>query len=251
MSRKEELAANLERVRAEIAQLADAAGRPAPQLLPVTKFHPAGDIALLSELGVTDVAENREQEARAKHEELVLGAGLPLRFHMIGQVQTKKANHVARWAASCHSVDSVKLAAALDRGVALAIERGERGVDDSVDTTETVSGLGPVLPVFIQVSMDADTARGGVALDDLDELVDVIESAEHLHLEGLMVVPPLDANPADVFARVRELADGIGKRVGRELTMSAGMSADMADAIAAGTNIVRVGTGIMGPRPLL
>lgn len=140
MNRKEELQAGLERTRAQIEDFARAAGREAPQLLPVTKFHPAGDVALLAELGVTDVAENREQEARAKAAELPA-----VRFHMIGQIQTKKANHVARWAHSVHSLDSAKLATALDRGVANAQESGDR--DDA-------------LPVFIQVSADGDTARG-------------------------------------------------------------------------------------------
>src|SRR5699024_4577669 len=98
--------------------------------------HPAEDIALLAGLGITDVAENREQEARAKAQELT-----DMRFHMIGQVQTKKANHVARWAHSVHSVDTKKLSVALNRGV----ENAQRDK----------------LPVFIQVSYDGDTARGG------------------------------------------------------------------------------------------
>ena len=102
--RKAQLEHNLSDTRAKIERLAAQSGRKPPQLLPVTKFHPAADIALLAELGVTDVAENREQEARAKATELP-----QLRFHMIGQIQTKKANHVARWAASVHSLDSLKL----------------------------------------------------------------------------------------------------------------------------------------------
>ena len=102
--RKAQLRENLAATRAEIERLSAQADRKPPQLLPVTKFHPAADIALLAELGVSDVAENREQEARAKAAELP-----QLRFHMIGQIQTKKANHVARWAASVHSLDSLKL----------------------------------------------------------------------------------------------------------------------------------------------
>lgn len=232
MTRKDELRAGLEKTRAEIQRLAAEAGVEAPELLPVTKFHPVEDVALLAELGVTDVAENREQEARAKAEAL---AG-QLRFHMIGQVQTKKANHVARWAASVHSVDSVKLATALNRGVQLAQERGEREAD---------------LPVFIQVSADGDAARGGCPMDKLDELVGVIEGLEHLELRGLMVVPPLDADAGEVFRAVRRRADEVGEGVGRRMALSAGMSADLPEAIAAGTDIVRVGTGIMGPRPVV
>ncbi|HAT1143695.1 TPA: YggS family pyridoxal phosphate-dependent enzyme [Corynebacterium striatum] len=230
MNRKEELQAGLERTRAQIEDFARAAGREAPQLLPVTKFHPAGDVALLAELGVTDVAENREQEARAKAAELPA-----VRFHMIGQIQTKKANHVARWAHSVHSLDSAKLATALDRGVANAQESGDR--DDA-------------LPVFIQVSADGDTVRGGVALPDVPSLVELVEELVNLELQGFMVVPPLDSDAAEVFGRVRALTDDVARRLGRPLKMSAGMSADLGEAIAAGTDIVRVGTGIMGPRPV-
>ena len=230
MTRKQQLQENLERTRADIAEIAKNAGRPAPELLPVTKFHPAVDVALLAELGITDVAENREQEARAKAAELP-----QMRFHMIGQIQTKKANHVARWAQSVHSLDTEKLARALDRGVGNALQAGER------------EGK---LPVFIQLSHDGDTARGGVAYADVDELVGLVEDLDNLELRGFMVVPPLDADPVEVFARVRKLCDEVSGRLGRKLLMSAGMSADMAVAIAAGSDIVRVGTGIMGPRPV-
>lgn len=228
--RREELRAGLERTRAEIRRLAATYDRPVPKLLPVTKFHPAEDIALLGELGIADVAENREQEARAKAEALP-----EIRFHMIGQIQTKKANHVARWAHSVHSLDSEKLARALDRGVALAQERGQRE-----DT----------LPAYIQVSADGDTARGGCPLEDVPALVDVVEELENVQLQGFMVVPPLESEPAEVFARVRALTDEVAAKLGRALKMSAGMSADLEAAIASGTDIVRVGTGIMGARPL-
>ena len=219
MTRLDDLRDNLAAVRARIDA---AAGDRHVRLLPVTKFHPSSDLKLLLKLGVTDVAENREQEARAK------AADVPdMNIHMIGQIQTKKANSVARWAASVHSLDSVRLAEALDRGVALALERGDR-------TTP--------LPVYLQLSADGDTARGGVTEQDLPELFDVVRAAENLQLRGLMVVPPLGVDPAPVFARARQLSAG--------MELSAGMSADMEEAIAAGSDIVRVGTDVMGPRPL-
>lgn len=229
-NRKQELADNLAATKEHISAIAAEHDRPSPQLLVVTKFHPAEDIALLAELGVEDVAENREQEARAKAQELD-----QLRFHMIGQIQTKKANHVARWATSVHSVDSVKLANALDRGVSLAKERGQRENN---------------LPIFIQVSADGDTSRGGVVREELDEVIEVVEAAEHLEFAGLMVVPPLDADAQEVFSTVRADVDRLSERLGRQLKLSAGMSADMDAAIAAGTDIVRVGTSIMGKRPV-
>jgi len=229
-NRKQELADNLAATKEHISAIAAEHDRPSPQLLVVTKFHPAEDIALLAELGVEDVAENREQEARAKAQKLD-----QLRFNMIGQIQTKKANHVARWATSVHSVDSVKLANALDRGVSLAKERGQRENN---------------LPIFIQVSADGDTSRGGVIREELDEVIESVEAAEHLEFAGLMVVPPLDADAREVFSTVRADVDRLSERLGRQLKLSAGMSADMDAAIAAGTDIVRVGTSIMGKRPV-
>lgn len=229
VTRLEELRTNLAAVRERIDAAARAADRdPADiRLLPVTKFHPASDLELLLELGVTDVAENREQEARAK------AADVPAaRIHMIGQVQTKKANSVARWAASVHSVDSVRLAEGLNRGIGLAIERGDRPAG--------------VLPVYLQLSADGDPSRGGVLEEGLQELVNVVGAAPHLELRGLMVVPPLGADPDPVFARARTLCDDLGP--GMEL--SAGMSADLESAVAKGSNIVRVGTGVLGSRQL-
>lgn len=232
-ARTEELRGNLAALHERIDAAVAAAGRQPGdvRLLPVTKFHPAEDVARLATLGVTDVGENREQEAREK------AAEVPhVRFHMIGQIQTKKANAVARWAAGVQSLDSVRLAEALDRGMALALERGDR------DTT--------ILPCHLQLSADGDTARGGVREEDLAELAAIVEKAEYLHLSGLMVVPPLGSSAADVFARTKQLCDELAQRYGRTMELSAGMSADLDEAIAAGTNIVRVGTGVLGNRPV-
>jgi PLP dependent protein len=233
VTRLEELRSNLAAVRARIDAAAEAAGRD-PQdirLLPVTKFHPASDLRLLVELGAADVAENREQEAREKAAEVP-----EARIHMIGQIQTKKANSVARWAASVHSVDSVRLAQALDRGMALALERGDR-------TTA-------LMPVYLQLSADGDPSRGGVPEEDLDELVRAVEEAEHLQLAGLMVVPPLDSAPGEVFDRARQLCGKLAEQTDRPMELSAGMSGDLEEAVARGSNVVRVGTGVLGARPL-
>ncbi|MBC3185228.1 YggS family pyridoxal phosphate-dependent enzyme [Corynebacterium sp. zg-331] len=230
MYRSEELSRNLRRVREQIAGAAQAAGRDPREiaLLPVTKFHPASDVAALAQLGVREVGENREQEARAKAEEVP-----GVRFHMIGQVQTKKANAVARWAASVHSVDSLKLVAALDRAVGRALDRGEREQP---------------LDCFVQWSADGDERRGGAV--EVAPLLDALAAAAHLRAAGIMCVPPVGADPAEVFARAQNLRIRQQERMGRRLALSAGMSADMREAIAAGTDIVRVGTGIMGARPL-
>lgn len=224
-ARRAELSRRLADVRKRIAAAGGA------ELLPVTKFHPAGDLALLADLGVDAVGENREQEARAKHQSL---GGQP-RIHMIGQVQTKKANAVARWAACVHTVDSLKLAAALERGAQLAMDRGERC--DPLD-------------VLVQFSADGDPARGGAVASDIDAIADAVAAASSLQLRGLMTVPPLGADPGTVFAEGRRLLDRILDRVAGTAVYSAGMSGDLEVAISEGSTLVRVGTDIMGPRPV-
>ncbi|OEX92833.1 YggS family pyridoxal phosphate enzyme [Corynebacterium sp. BCW_4722] len=221
-------------VTRQILEAEAAAGRPAGsvQLLPVTKFHPVDAIRELAELGVELVGENREQEARQKAEQL----NDVCRIAMIGQIQSKKANAVARWASEVHSLDSVKLAEGLERGMALALERGDR-------TTAT-------LPCMVQLSADGDTARGGAAVETVPEIVAAVEGSEHLELAGFMVVPPLESDPREVFDSARATTDEYASTLKRNLRLSAGMSGDFELAIASGSDIVRVGTAVLGPRPV-
>lgn len=237
MARCDEIAGNLAAVRERIHAAEAAAGRAegSVRLLPVSKFHPVGDIEILGELGIDLVGENREQEARDKAQHLA-AAGKDVGIAMIGQIQSKKANAVARWAREVHSLDSVKLAAGLDRGMALALERGDR--------------TSMVLPCMVQLSADGDADRGGVIPERIDEVVGAVEDAAHLEFAGFMVVPPLDADPRAVFTRARELTDAHQSALGRRLHLSAGMSGDFVEAIACGSDIVRVGTGVFGARPV-
>lgn len=233
MSREQELGERLRLIQHCIAEAEKAAGRVpgSVRLLPVTKYHPASDLSILQSLGVREVAENREQEARDK------AAQLPdLDFHMIGQIQTKKANSVARWASCVHSIDSLRLIDALERGTALAIERGDR--------TEKA------LPCLIQLSLDGDATRGGVTADGVEKLADALEAAAHLELAGLMCVPPRDWEPKAAFAQAAQVHNLLQDQYGRAMELSAGMSGDMGEAIVYGSTIVRVGTAIMGARPL-
>ena len=238
--RRNDIAAKWESLQAQVRAAEGKAGREpgSVSILPVTKFHPASDVAILAELGVEVVGENREQEARGKVEELAQ-AGVAIRFAMIGQIQSKKANAVARWASEVHSVDSVKLAHGLDRAMQLALERGDR-------TTEQ-------LPCLIQLSFDDDAGRGGVPHDDaalLDDVVSAVDDAEHLLFDGFMVVPPREAEPGAVFAASKSICDAYAKKYARTLRLSAGMSGDFEAAIAHGSTVVRVGTGLLGNRPV-
>ncbi|WKD59001.1 YggS family pyridoxal phosphate-dependent enzyme [Corynebacterium caspium] len=237
--RKEILRENLARVAARIHAAAIACGRQPEEitLLPVTKFHPAADLMLLQELGINAVGENREQEARDKATQVPAMA-----IHMIGQLQSKKTNAVARWAAAVHSVESLRLVEGLDRGMDLALERGDRDY-----LPEKVRHK---LGCYIQVSADGDPRRGGLTVAELPSVVEAMLAAKHLELLGLMTVPPLDALPATVFESVFAEVDKLSAQLGRPLGFSAGMTGDLEIAIAAGSTLVRVGTDIMVKRPL-
>ena len=229
MTRRDDLVANLTLVRDRIARAAAAAGRDAEeiQLLPVTKFRPIDDIELLFELGFREVGENRDQEAREK------AAALPsMNFHMIGQVQTKKANSVARWAHTVQSVDSLKLAQALNKGAGLALETSKR------------EGR---LRCMVQMSIDGDPGRGGAVETAVEPLAEWIVEAEFLELVGLMCVLPVGDH---MFDSAQRMFAKLCACYGDSLDFSAGMSQDLEQAIFAGSTIVRVGTGIMGPRDL-
>lgn len=219
------LAERLAAVRAGIADAARAAGRSPDELttIVVTKFHPASLVRELSALGVRDVGENRHQEAQEKAAEL---ADLDLVWHFVGQLQSKKARQVRRYASVIHSVDRVSLVEAL--------ASDESDVD-----------------VFVQLNLTDDPARGGVADRDLEPLVEHVLATAGLRLRGVMAVAPLDEEPASAFERVRGYSDRVRALAPDATDISAGMSQDYREAIAAGATHLRIGTAITGNRPTL
>ncbi|MET8874844.1 YggS family pyridoxal phosphate-dependent enzyme [Nocardia sp. NPDC004604] len=233
--RTAELAANLAELNKRIGAACHAAGRDpgSVRLLPVTKFFPASDVAILYRLGCREFGESREQEATAKVAELAALADA--RWHMIGRLQRNKARTVAHWAHTVHSVDSERLATALDTAARAALDAGER--------SEPVR-------VLVQVSLDVDPGRGGVAPEDLVALTDRVAAAAGLQLAGLMAIPPLDATPDDAFARLATLHEVIRANHPDAIELSAGMSSDLESAIEHGSTCVRVGTALMGARPI-
>ncbi|BBY15420.1 YggS family pyridoxal phosphate enzyme [Mycolicibacterium litorale] len=243
--REAELAASLTAVRERLARAAQAAGRDVAdiRLLPVTKFFPATDVRILYGLGCRDFAESREQEASKKAVEIatVLAdevADDPVRWHMVGRIQRNKAKAIARWAYAAHSVDSAKLIAALDRGAADALADGARTAP---------------LRVYLQLSLDGDVERGGIDVNRpelVDELCAAVDSAEALQFVGLMAIPPLGADAASAFARLQAESQRVQKGYQQRLELSAGMSGDLETAVEHGSTCVRVGTALMGPRPL-
>ncbi|QTX04902.1 YggS family pyridoxal phosphate-dependent enzyme [Agromyces archimandritae] len=220
----ETLAGRLAAVRAGIAEAADAAGRDPEgvELIVVTKFHPASLVRGLAEAGVQDVGENRHQEARAKAVEL---AELGLRWHFVGQLQSKKARQVREYAHAVHSIDRVSLVTAL-------------GVDDG----RTIDG-------FIQVNLTEDPGRGGVQPEELDPLAEAVLAAEGIRLRGLMAVAPLGEPARPAFARVRALSERLQRLAPDARALSMGMSHDYPDAILEGATHLRIGTAITGNRP--
>ncbi len=240
-TRELELAEALDALRARLAAAAADAGRDVNEieLLPITKFFPISDIIILRELGCQAFGESREQEASHKAEEL---SGIsdtdPIRWHMVGRIQRNKARSIAGWAYAVHSVDSQKVITALDRAAGDALADGRRSEP---------------LRIYIQVSLDGDENRGGIDIAT-PELVDaacaVVEAADALTFVGLMAIPPLGSDPSEAFARLRAERDRVQRNYSQPLELSAGMSNDLEAAVKHGSTCVRVGTALLGQRPL-
>jgi PLP dependent protein len=232
-ARADVLAANLDVVRSRIAAACAEAGRAEDDvsLVVVTKFFPASDVRLLADLGVTDVGENRHQEAEVKAAEC---ADLGLRWHFIGGLQSNKAAAVAAYADVIESVDRAKLVAPLSRGAHSRGHPGSREVD-----------------VLLQVSLDPPGAgnRSGADPDDLADLAGRVEEAGMLRLRGLMAVAPLGEEPDDAFARLADIRDSFVRDHPEATTLSAGMSGDLEAAVRHGATHVRVGSAVLGERP--
>lgn len=232
-----DLAARLSAIDSQIADAARTAGRDAADItrIVVTKFHPASLVRELHALGVRDLGENRQQELEAKRAELETDSSQDestldgLRWHFIGQAQTNKAASIRRNADAVHSVDRIKLADSLHRVA------GDAQQD--------------VLDVLVQVNLTDDPGRGGVAPDEAQRLAEHILTLPSLRLRGVMGVAPLDEAPASAFARLHGVADGIRSLDASATWISAGMTGDFAEAIAAGATHLRIGSAITGPRP--
>jgi len=245
--RSAELASNLALLRGQIAETATTVGRdPADiTLIVVTKTWPVEDIRRLAQLGVTDVGENRDQEARVKHEAC---AGLALRWHFIGGLQRNKCASVARYADLVHSVDRIKLVNPLDR----AAQEADRD-----------------LRVLIQVSLDpvsstcseADGSPGagdggparrrGVRTEELAALVDRLAGARRLRVAGVMGVAPVGGDARAAFKRLRETSATVRETWPEAGLISAGMSGDWRQAIEEGATHLRLGSAVLGARPPL
>lgn len=198
------------------------------RLVAVSKFHDATAIRAAFDAGHRAFGENYVQELRAKADALASCEGIE--WHMIGHLQRNKARDVAAIAAMVHTVDSARLATALDRQCA---------------------ELGRVLPVLIQVNVGGEEQKSGCAPSEVRTVLESVASMKNLAVRGLMTVPPDTAEASDsrrFFDALSRLRDELGGPAALpELSM--GMTHDLEFAIAAGATIVRVGTAIFGARP--
>lgn len=224
-----EIAANLARVEERLVTACAAAGRPRDEvtLVVVTKYFPASDVRALAGLGVRHVAENRHQEAVAKR---AATEDLDLVRHFIGHLQSNKAHTVAAWADVVESVDRERLVPALARG----------------------AGAARPLAVLLQVSLDPPglaEGRSGADPADVPALARLVADDPHLSLRGVMGVAPRGEDPRPAFERLAEVSLAVREVDPAATWVSAGMSGDLEQAVAAGATHVRIGSAVLGNRP--
>jgi len=222
--RMTELSLSLADVRARVLEATAKASRKPEEvtLIAVTKTYPSSDVEILHQLGVTDFGENRSAEGLEK------SSNVSAHWHFQGQIQSNKIAAISSWAQTVHSLDDLSHVAKFDRAV------GEIP--------------GKRLNVFVQSSLDGDTSRAGVRGDDLLALGQAISSTRHLDLAGIMVVPPVHAEPEKAFSEVALLSQRFCLEFPSAQSLSAGMSGDYEIAIAHGATHIRVGSQILGPR---
>ncbi len=216
-------------LRGELAEACRRAGRDPKEvrILAVTKTHPPAAAEYAARFGLEAVGENRVQEGVDKRAR----TAAPIRWELIGHLQSNKAALAARHFDRIQSVDSVKLAGVLDRAAA---------------------ELGRSVPILIQINAGEDPAKFGASLADGPALLEAALSRPGLRVEGLMTIAPLSPDPAAAaraFGRLREARDRWAAQFGAPLPeLSMGMSGDWAQAVAAGSTLVRVGSALFGAR---
>jgi PLP dependent protein len=228
MPTKETIQRNLERVRARISAAAMRAGRHTQDItmVAVTKMVGADEARILHELGVADLGENRVQEAERK---IFALQGIPVRWHMIGHLQSNKARKVAGRFELVHSVDSLHVAEALDKMAAQ---------------------IGAAQRILLEVNISGEATKSGLRPEQVRAVLERMQALANLRVEGLMTMAPIVENPEEtrpVFSALRQLmADcrrsGAAGESFRHLSM--GMSQDFEIAVEEGATLVRIGTAL-------
>lgn len=218
----EPYASRLQEVQQRIDAAALKAGRKSEEvtLIVVSKFHSAEVVRAIHACGVSNFGENRQQEAEPKAAET---ADLDLNWHFVGQLQSKKARAVARFASTIHS---------LDRG---SVVKALSSIDGTVDG-------------FIQINLTNDAARGGVAPENLLQFAETILETPSINLLGIMAVAPLDELPRAAFERLAKHSAALQAIAPEANKISAGMTHDFEEAIEFGATHLRIGSAITGER---
>ena len=223
---------NINSIRERISRACARAGRSTSEitLLAVGKTFPSSAVREAVEAGVADVGENYVQELLSKRGDL---SGSDVRWHFIGHLQSNKVKNVAPWIHMIHAVDSTALAIEIDRRAAKA---------------------GRVIECLLEVNTTGESTKFGVAPGDVTALVRSLASCDNISLGGLMTIGPFLPDPEGsrpMFRRLRELKDEIISLAQANVTMrhlSMGMTGDFEVAIDEGATLVRIGTGVFGPR---
>jgi pyridoxal phosphate enzyme (YggS family) len=221
------LPGSLAKVRETVARHQAAGGWAHPvRIVAVTKTHGPDAVRAAVAAGLTDVGENRVQEALQKQDAL---GGVPVAWHLIGTLQRNKARHAAGRFALIHSVDREDLAVELERRVPPGARQA----------------------VLVQVNCSGEPQKGGVEPEALTGLLEALAGLRHLDVRGLMTMSALTGDVAEqrrAFRMLRELRD-VAERSGRRLPeLSMGMSGDYPAAVEEGATMIRLGTVLFGER---
>lgn len=223
---------NYESVDKKITEACRRAGRnrDAVTLIAVSKTKPLSDIEeLLQNTDAENFGENKVQELVDKYEHI----SIPVKWHMIGHLQTNKVKYIVDKVCLIHSVDSVNLAKTIEK------EAAKHNV---------------VVPILIEVNVAGEESKFGVSVEETEDLIQQIKDFPHIHIDGLMTIAPFVANPEENrvhFRRLKELLLDINSKNIDNVHMnvlSMGMTNDYEVAVEEGATMVRVGTGIFGER---
>lgn len=222
---------NLEHVNQLKTRAAVKSGRTGEEVLlvAVTKLHDVDEINEAIDCGITDIGENKVQEIMNKYDRVK-----PVRWHLIGHLQTNKVKYIIDKVAMIHSVDSLKLAEEIDK---------------------RASQHGVTMDILIQVNSAMEESKFGITTEETGQMIrDILGNCPNVRIRGLMCIAPFEDNPQDAkvyFEEVKKLYDEYGKINHPNLDfkyLSMGMSNDFEVAIEAGSNLIRVGTMIFGAR---
>ena len=222
---------NLEQVEKNIQEACERSGRKRSEvtLIAVSKTKPVETLQEAYDLGVRVFGENKVQELTEKYEALPED----IHWHMIGHLQRNKVKYIIDKAELIHSVDSIRLAEAIEK------EAAKRNITANI---------------LIEVNVAREESKFGLMPEEIDEFVDKVSDFEHIRVKGLMTIAPYVENPEEnrpIFARLRKLSVDIAAKNAHNITMSIlsmGMTGDYQVAIEEGATLVRVGTGIFGER---